>query len=188
MAFSSTTNTSDGARSSSCPRGHWRPGEDEKLKQLVEKYGPQNWNSIAEKLEGRSGWLVSLIGCFLCVVLLPCFHFRKEVAPPQGFLHDVLLIFVSGIMCILGSSHGSAWCISLVILIRFLLRFAHIFLTGDENWLAYCVILWETDFISCLCVISLWGNNFVQAHASIGKQHQEKPHTPKWFEHESCVS
>jgi len=62
------------------------------------------------------------------------------------------------------------------------------FLTGDENWLAYCVILWETDFISCLCVISLWGNNFVQAHASIGKQHQEKPHTPKWFEHESCVS
>ncbi|XP_066337881.1 transcription factor MYB52-like [Miscanthus floridulus] len=55
MASSSATNTSDGAKSSSCPRGHWRPGEDEKLKQLVEKYGPQNWNSIAEKLEGRSG-------------------------------------------------------------------------------------------------------------------------------------
>lgn len=55
MASSSTTNTSDGAKSSSCPRGHWRPGEDEKLKGLVEKYGPQNWNSIAEKLEGRSG-------------------------------------------------------------------------------------------------------------------------------------
>ncbi|XP_066335474.1 transcription factor CSA-like [Miscanthus floridulus] len=55
MASSSTTNTPDGAKSSSCPRGHWRPGEDEKLKQLVEKYGPQNWNSIAEKLEGRSG-------------------------------------------------------------------------------------------------------------------------------------
>lgn len=68
MASSSTTNTSDGgAKSSSCPRGHWRPGEDEKLKQLVEKYGPQNWNSIAEKLEGRSGWLVlvSLIVYFL---------------------------------------------------------------------------------------------------------------------------
>ncbi|KAG2557292.1 transcription factor CSA-like [Panicum virgatum] len=55
MASSSTTNTSDGTKSSSCPRGHWRPGEDEKLRQLVEKYGPQNWNSIAEKLEGRSG-------------------------------------------------------------------------------------------------------------------------------------
>ncbi|EAZ17767.1 hypothetical protein OsJ_33311 [Oryza sativa Japonica Group] len=61
MASSSTTNTSDGAgkpassSSSACPRGHWRPGEDEKLRQLVEKYGPQNWNSIAEKLEGRSG-------------------------------------------------------------------------------------------------------------------------------------
>jgi myb proto-oncogene protein len=40
---------------SSCPRGHWRPDEDEKLRQLVEKYGPRNWNSIAEKLEGRSG-------------------------------------------------------------------------------------------------------------------------------------
>ena len=38
-----------------CPRGHWRPAEDEKLRQLVEKYGPQNWNSIAEKLQGRSG-------------------------------------------------------------------------------------------------------------------------------------
>lgn len=38
-----------------CPRGHWRPSEDEKLQQLVEQYGPQNWNSIAEKLQGRSG-------------------------------------------------------------------------------------------------------------------------------------
>ncbi|KAM7259814.1 hypothetical protein ACFE04_015555 [Oxalis oulophora] len=38
-----------------CPRGHWRPAEDEKLRQLVEQYGPQNWNSIAEKLHGRSG-------------------------------------------------------------------------------------------------------------------------------------
>ncbi|CAD6270325.1 unnamed protein product [Miscanthus lutarioriparius] len=36
-------------------RGHWRPGEDDKLRQLVDKYGPQNWNSIAENLEGRSG-------------------------------------------------------------------------------------------------------------------------------------
>lgn len=41
--------------SSSCPRGHWRPAEDEKLRKLVEQYGPQNWNSIAEKLQGRSG-------------------------------------------------------------------------------------------------------------------------------------
>lgn len=38
-----------------CPRGHWRPAEDERLRQLVERYGPQNWNSIAEKLQGRSG-------------------------------------------------------------------------------------------------------------------------------------
>ncbi|KAJ3671625.1 hypothetical protein LUZ60_007704 [Juncus effusus] len=53
MASSSTSNASENAKV--CPRGHWRPGEDEKLRQLVEKYGPQNWNSIAEKLQGRSG-------------------------------------------------------------------------------------------------------------------------------------
>lgn len=38
-----------------CARGHWRPAEDSKLKELVAIYGPQNWNLIAEKLEGRSG-------------------------------------------------------------------------------------------------------------------------------------
>ncbi|KAA8516275.1 hypothetical protein F0562_016576 [Nyssa sinensis] len=38
-----------------CARGHWRPHEDAKLKELVVQYGPQNWNLIAEKLEGRSG-------------------------------------------------------------------------------------------------------------------------------------
>lgn len=38
-----------------CARGHWKPSEDAKLKELVSAYGPQNWNLIAEKLEGRSG-------------------------------------------------------------------------------------------------------------------------------------
>ncbi|XP_022719945.1 transcription factor CSA-like [Durio zibethinus] len=38
-----------------CARGHWRPVEDAKLKELVAQYGPQNWNLIAEHLEGRSG-------------------------------------------------------------------------------------------------------------------------------------
>lgn len=38
-----------------CARGHWRPHEDAKLKELVAHYGPQNWNLIAEKLPGRSG-------------------------------------------------------------------------------------------------------------------------------------
>ncbi|KAL3716347.1 hypothetical protein ACJRO7_008017 [Eucalyptus globulus] len=38
-----------------CTRGHWRPTEDEKLRELVERYGPHNWNAIAEKLQGRSG-------------------------------------------------------------------------------------------------------------------------------------
>ncbi|GFP82077.1 transcription factor myb44 [Phtheirospermum japonicum] len=38
-----------------CSRGHWRPHEDAKLKELVAQFGPQNWNLIAEKLRGRSG-------------------------------------------------------------------------------------------------------------------------------------
>ncbi|WOL20161.1 hypothetical protein Cni_G28963 [Canna indica] len=38
-----------------CTKGHWRPEEDETLKELVTKYGPHNWNAIAEKLQGRSG-------------------------------------------------------------------------------------------------------------------------------------
>ncbi|XP_047963833.1 transcription factor CSA-like [Salvia hispanica] len=38
-----------------CARGHWRPAEDTKLKELVALYGPQNWNLIADKLDGRSG-------------------------------------------------------------------------------------------------------------------------------------
>ena len=46
-----------------CSRGHWRPSEDEKLKDLVEQYGPHNWNAIALKLPGRSGnYLLGLIG------------------------------------------------------------------------------------------------------------------------------
>lgn len=36
-------------------RGHWRPTEDDKLKQLVAHHGPQNWNLIAQHLDGRSG-------------------------------------------------------------------------------------------------------------------------------------
>uniref|UniRef100_A0A0D9UZK3 Uncharacterized protein n=1 Tax=Leersia perrieri TaxID=77586 RepID=A0A0D9UZK3_9ORYZ len=38
-----------------CARGHWRPAEDAKLKDLVAQFGPQNWNLIADKLDGRSG-------------------------------------------------------------------------------------------------------------------------------------
>ncbi|XP_062097979.1 transcription factor MYB63-like [Humulus lupulus] len=52
-AGSSSGAAADDAKT--CPRGHWRPAEDEKLRQLVEQYGAQNWNSIAEKLQGRSG-------------------------------------------------------------------------------------------------------------------------------------
>ncbi|XP_019165671.1 PREDICTED: transcriptional activator Myb-like [Ipomoea nil] len=38
-----------------CARGHWRPHEDGRLRELVAKHGPQNWNLIAEKIPGRSG-------------------------------------------------------------------------------------------------------------------------------------
>nr|AGN52039.1 MYB-related transcription factor [Salvia miltiorrhiza]AGN52149.1 MYB-related transcription factor [Salvia miltiorrhiza] len=60
MHGSSTGGGGGGGRDSSgngkiCARGHWRPAEDSKLKELVAVYGPQNWNLIADKLEGRSG-------------------------------------------------------------------------------------------------------------------------------------
>ncbi|XP_073128900.1 transcription factor MYB117-like [Henckelia pumila] len=43
-------------RSKLCCRGHWKPSEDTKLRELVAMYGPHNWNLIAEKLRGsRSG-------------------------------------------------------------------------------------------------------------------------------------
>ncbi|KAJ6847103.1 transcription factor MYB56-like [Iris pallida] len=40
---------------STSQRGHWRPAEDAKLRELVAQHGPQNWNLIADKLQGRSG-------------------------------------------------------------------------------------------------------------------------------------
>ncbi|KAL3824934.1 hypothetical protein ACJIZ3_020963 [Penstemon smallii] len=39
----------------STSRGHWRPSEDEKLRELVQRYGPHNWNAIALNLKARSG-------------------------------------------------------------------------------------------------------------------------------------
>ncbi|KAK8957136.1 Transcription factor MYB44 [Platanthera zijinensis] len=45
----------ESGHSNLCARGHWRPAEDSKLRELVAQYGPQNWNLIAENLEGRSG-------------------------------------------------------------------------------------------------------------------------------------
>ncbi|URD91905.1 Myb-like DNA-binding domain [Musa troglodytarum] len=50
---STTTSTGSGDMKA-CPRGHWKLSEDAKLRQLVDKFGPHNWNSIAEKLQGKS--------------------------------------------------------------------------------------------------------------------------------------
>ncbi|XP_071727952.1 transcription factor MYB56-like [Rutidosis leptorrhynchoides] len=36
-------------------KGHWKPYEDLKLRDLVAIYGPRNWNLISEKFPGRSG-------------------------------------------------------------------------------------------------------------------------------------
>ncbi|KAJ6397817.1 hypothetical protein OIU77_018764 [Salix suchowensis] len=52
--FRGSSSSTDSGRTS-CHRGHWRPAEDEKLQQLVDQFGPQNWNFIAEHLQGRSG-------------------------------------------------------------------------------------------------------------------------------------
>ena len=52
----------------SCPCGHWRPNQDKKLRQLVEQYDAQNWNSIDKKLQGRSGmYHVILIKALLLI-------------------------------------------------------------------------------------------------------------------------
>lgn len=51
----------NGGHTKLCSRGHWRPHEDDRLKDLVAHYGPQNWNLIAEKLQGRSGNYLSLM-------------------------------------------------------------------------------------------------------------------------------
>uniref|UniRef100_A0A1J3IS22 Transcription factor MYB44 n=1 Tax=Noccaea caerulescens TaxID=107243 RepID=A0A1J3IS22_NOCCA len=45
----------NGIKTKVCSRGHWRPTEDAKLKELVAQFGPQNWNLIAHHLLGRSG-------------------------------------------------------------------------------------------------------------------------------------
>lgn len=59
-----------------CGRGHWRPAEDSKLKELVALYGPQNWNLIAEKLQGRSGNKIKQLGLsFSIISLLRVFSF-----------------------------------------------------------------------------------------------------------------
>jgi len=63
----------DTGHSKLCARGHWRPAEDSKLKELVALYGPQNWNLIAEKLEGRSGYISFLF--LLCPLFLGHFLF-----------------------------------------------------------------------------------------------------------------
>ncbi|KAL7603439.1 hypothetical protein Lser_V15G20517 [Lactuca serriola] len=36
-------------------KGHWKPSEDRKLRELVALHGPKNWNMISEQLPGRSG-------------------------------------------------------------------------------------------------------------------------------------
>ncbi|CAA7051896.1 unnamed protein product [Microthlaspi erraticum] len=41
--------------SRACSKGHWRFSEDSQLMELVKVYGPQNWNCIAEKMQGRTG-------------------------------------------------------------------------------------------------------------------------------------
>ncbi|XP_012841316.1 PREDICTED: transcription factor MYB44 [Erythranthe guttata] len=45
-------------KKSVCGKGHWKPCEDAKLRELVAAYGPHNWNFISEKLQhlsSRSG-------------------------------------------------------------------------------------------------------------------------------------
>jgi myb proto-oncogene protein len=68
----------DSGQSKLCARGHWRPAEDTKLKELVALYGPQNWNLIAEKLEGRSGKITKekeIVNLCSNLATFICLHF-----------------------------------------------------------------------------------------------------------------
>jgi transcription factor MYB, plant len=58
--------SSSSGQSRLAPRGHWRPAEDARLRELVGLYGPQNWNLIAEKLDGRSGTFHPSVPCWVC--------------------------------------------------------------------------------------------------------------------------
>ena len=75
MGKSSSSISSDHGGGKNCYRGHWRPGEDEKLRELVERYGPQNWNFIAEHLEGRSGNQIKLV--VITYYFFFCWSFKK---------------------------------------------------------------------------------------------------------------
>lgn len=49
------SNSCDNKKTKGHRKGLWKPFEDDKLKQLVEQYGPQNWNIIGELFSGRTG-------------------------------------------------------------------------------------------------------------------------------------
>ncbi|XP_074581074.1 uncharacterized protein LOC141837593 [Curcuma longa] len=57
------THLEGGGQPKCCLRGHWRPAEDAKLRALVSRFGPQNWNLIADELQGRSAKSCRLRWC-----------------------------------------------------------------------------------------------------------------------------
>lgn len=95
-----------------CSRGHWRPAEDEKLRELVEHYGPHNWNAIAEKLRGRSGETIIMSYYYFLILLATTFYpFKsnnyfirkycgndranmKRLAPPNSFNFVVVTVII----------------------------------------------------------------------------------------------
>ncbi|KAJ4899027.1 myb domain protein 69 [Raphanus sativus] len=55
IGMSRGSNSCDNKKTKGHPKGRWKPFEDDKLKQLVKQYGPQNWNIIGQHLSGRTG-------------------------------------------------------------------------------------------------------------------------------------
>ena len=64
-----------------CARGHWRPAEDAKLKELVAQYGPQNWNLIAGEgpaVDPRVQLVEPPQAAALPCAVCPLFHQTRE--------------------------------------------------------------------------------------------------------------
>ncbi|XP_008805112.1 transcription factor MYB73-like [Phoenix dactylifera] len=64
-------------------KGSWRPEEDAKLRELVERHGPRNWSLISNGIQGRTGKSCRLRWCNQ---LSPDIHHRPFTAAEDAII------------------------------------------------------------------------------------------------------